>query len=84
VHTSFRATQDTVENEALLTWDEYVMLYQQGVQRRSRWGAVGLFLLAVTLATSLFGFWWNAPRVIVCHSKTAHSVAPLATRTGLK
>jgi hypothetical protein len=84
VRTSFRATQNAVDSEALLTWDEYVTLYQQRVQRRSRWGAVCLFLLAVTLITSLFGSSWNARRVVASHSRTTHSVARLATRTGLK
>ena len=87
MRTSFRATQNAVETKALLTWGEYVTestLYQQRVQRRSRWGAVCLFLLAVTLAANLFGSWWNAHRVVVSHTKTNHSFAPLATSTGLK
>ena len=84
MRTSFRATEDTVENEPLLTWDEYVTLNQQGMQRRSRGGAVCLFLLAVTLAASLFGSWWNVSRVVASHSKTTPSVARLTTRTGLK
>jgi hypothetical protein len=87
VRTSFRATQNAVETKALLTGGEYVTestLHQQRVQRRSRWGTVCLFLLAVMLRALLFGSWWNPHRVVVSHTKTNHSVAPLATRTGLK
>jgi hypothetical protein len=84
VRTSFRATQNAVDSEALLTSDEYVTESRLSQQRRSRWGAVCLFLVAVTLAASLFGSSWNARRVVVSHSKTTRSIAPLASRTGLK
>ena len=87
MRTSFRAMQNAVETKALLTGGEYVTestLHQQRVQRRSRWGTVCLFLLAVTLGALVFGSWWNTGQLLVNHTKVPAYFAPIANSSGLK